>query len=147
MWRCHSRWGWGHSWAPPWSSAWHSQQGCRWPPPPPARWLCSCCTRTARRSSEHQSTQQHLRSVFWLVTHDCHIHGSQPHRPISMRMYLWWSLCTLYSCTLYLLACQVRVTIGDSCLCCCVCVTSFDIFWVLISSLACWFFSSQDRQM
>ena len=30
----------------------------------------------------------------------------------------WRSLCTLY-----LLACQVRVTIGDVGLCCCVCVT------------------------
>ena len=30
------------------------------------------------------------------------------------RLYLWWS-----SCTLYLLACQVRVTVGDSGLCCC----------------------------
>ena len=29
-------------------------------------------------------------------------------------------------CTLYLLACQVRVTVGDSGLCCCVCVTSFE---------------------
>ena len=28
--------------------------------------------------------------------------------------------------TLYLLACQVRVTVGDSGLCCCVCVTSFE---------------------
>ena len=28
--------------------------------------------------------------------------------------------------TLYLLACHVRVTIGDSGLCCCVCVTSFE---------------------
>ena len=26
-----------------------------------------------------------------------------------LRMYLWWSLCTLY-----LHACQVRVTVGDS---------------------------------
>ena len=33
-------------------------------------------------------------------------------------MYFWWSLCTLY-----LLACQVRVTLGDSGLCC-VCVAS-----------------------
>ena len=31
----------------------------------------------------------------------------------------------LYTCTLYLLACQVRVTVGDSGLCYCVCVTSF----------------------
>ena len=35
----------------------------------------------------------------------------------TQRMYLWWSLCTLY-----LLPCQVRVTVGDSGLCCCVCV-------------------------
>ena len=35
------------------------------------------------------------------------------------RMYLWWSLCTLY-----LYAQQVRITIGDSGLCC-TCVTDF----------------------
>ena len=35
-------------------------------------------------------------------------------------MHLWWSLCTLY-----LHACQVRVTVGDSGLYCCICVTSF----------------------
>ena len=40
----------------------------------------------------------------------------QQQRP---EMYLWWSLCTLY-----LHACQVRVTIGDSGLCC-TCVTCF----------------------
>ena len=34
--------------------------------------------------------------------------------------YLWWSLCTLY-----LHACQARVTIGDSGLCCCISVTYF----------------------
>ena len=34
-----------------------------------------------------------------------------------LRMYLWWSLYTLY-----LHACQVRVTVGDSGLCCCTCV-------------------------
>ena len=32
------------------------------------------------------------------------------------RMYLWWSVCTLY-----LHACHVRVTAGDSGLCCCCC--------------------------
>ena len=36
------------------------------------------------------------------------------------RMYLWWSLCTLH-----LHACQVRVTVGDSGLCC-TCVTYFE---------------------
>ena len=35
-------------------------------------------------------------------------------------MYLWWSLCTLY-----LHACQVRVTVGHSGLCCCACVMPF----------------------
>ena len=35
-------------------------------------------------------------------------------------MYLWWSWCTLY-----LHACQVRATEGDSGLCCCACVTTF----------------------
>ena len=37
-----------------------------------------------------------------------------------LRMYLWWS-----SCPLYLHACQVRLTIGDSGLCCCTCVMYF----------------------
>ena len=59
---------------------------------------------------------------------------------------LWWSLCTLY-----LHACQVRVTVGDSGLCCCTCVkpvlnwafaehtsdssTNYDLFlnWTFIS--------------
>ena len=45
-----------------------------------------------------------------------------------LRMYLWWSLCTLY-----LLACQVRVIIGDSGLCCTLCY----VFWALINSLLC----------
>ena len=39
---------------------------------------------------------------------------------ILKRMYFWWSLCTLY-----LHACQVRVAVGDSGLCCCSCVTYF----------------------
>ena len=48
-----------------------------------------------------------------------------------LRIHLWWSLCTLY-----LPACQVRVTVGDSGLCCCDC---YDVFWVLINSLVGWF--------
>ena len=54
-------------------------------------------------------------------------------------MYLWWSLCTLY-----LLACQVRVTIGDSGLCCCAIVMS-KIFWALINSFVCWFCTDLHR--
>ena len=48
-------------------------------------------------------------------------------------MYLWRSLCTLY-----LHACQVRFTVGNSGLCCCVSV------WCLLSanSLVCWFYMS-----
>ena len=37
-----------------------------------------------------------------------------------LRMYLWWSLCTLY-----LHACQLRVAVGDSGLCCCACIACF----------------------
>ena len=39
----------------------------------------------------------------------------------SQKMYLWWR-----SCTFYLHACHVRVTVGDLGLCCCSCVTSFE---------------------
>ena len=38
-----------------------------------------------------------------------------------LTMYLSWSLCTLY-----LLAFQVRVTVGDASVCCCACMTSFE---------------------
>ena len=49
-----------------------------------------------------------------------------------LRMYLWWSLCTLC-----LHACQVKVIVGDSVLCCCTCVTYFEHYW--INSPVCWF--------
>ena len=39
----------------------------------------------------------------------------------TLTMYFWWSFCTVY-----LLACQVRVSVGESDLCRCVCVTSFE---------------------
>ena len=52
----------------------------------------------------------------------------------SIRGCLWWSLCTCY-----LLACHVRVTVGDSGLCCfCLC----DVFWAQINSLVSWFCTS-----
>ena len=38
----------------------------------------------------------------------------------------WGCTCCSSLSTSYLLACQVRVTLGDSGLCCCVCVTSFE---------------------
>ena len=46
-----------------------------------------------------------------------------------LRLYLCWSLCTLY-----FFVCQVRVTIVNSGVCC-LC----DIFGALINSLVCWF--------
>ena len=41
----------------------------------------------------------------------------------SMRMYPRWNLCTLY---LYKHTSQVRVTVGNSGLCCCACVMYFE---------------------
>ena len=49
-------------------------------------------------------------------------------------MWIWWSLCTFC-----LLACQARVTVGDSGLCCCICVTSFERW---LTPFACWFCTS-----
>ena len=46
----------------------------------------------------------------------------------SMRMYLWWSLCTLYL--------QVKVILGDSGLRCYICY----VFRALINSLVCCYF-------
>ena len=48
-----------------------------------------------------------------------------------LRMYLCWSLCTLY-----LHACQVRVTVSDSGLS--VLLYLCNIFWALTDSLVCW---------
>ena len=60
-----------------------------------------------------------------------------------LRMYLWWSLRTLY-----LLACQVRVTVGDSGLCCCTCVTSFERLLIsLCVDLVCWFSRNNTRSI
>ena len=46
-------------------------------------------------------------------------------------VHLWWSLCTLY-----LFECEVRVTIGDSGLCCCVRKTISYLWWNLCISHA-----------
>ena len=54
-----------------------------------------------------------------------------------LRMYLWWSLCTLYLC-------QVRVTVDVSGLCCCTCVTYFERWitslWVDSPHRTCFFY-------
>ena len=57
---------------------------------------------------------------FLVILHGCPINMYATQVLFYLRVYLWWSLCTLH-----LHACQVRVTIGDSGLCCCTCVTYF----------------------
>ena len=54
----------------------------------------------------------HLRA-FWGVFFLSCLGDLYSHCLIDLRMYLWWSLCILY-----LFMCQVRVTVGDSGLCC-----------------------------
>ena len=49
--------------------------------------------------------------------------GASSYHSYHLRMYLWWIVCTLY-----LHACQVRVTVGDLGLCCCTCVTYFKCY-------------------
>ena len=46
---------------------------------------------------------------------------SQTVHQTKIRMCVWWSLCTLH-----LHACQVRVTVSDSGLCCCTSATYFE---------------------
>ena len=46
---------------------------------------------------------------------------SQTVHQTKIRMCVWWSLCTLH-----LQACQVRVTVGHSGLCCCTSATYFE---------------------
>ena len=53
-------------------------------------------------------------------------------------------LCWRSLCTLYLHACHVTVTVGYSCLCCCTCVTYFELInsrvcWVVEPALCIWF--------
>ena len=66
-------------------------------------------------SSVHVST---LRRI--AASHKQMHYGLDTSEGDNQRMYLRWSLRTLY-----LLACQVRVTVSDSGLCCRVCMRSF----------------------
>ena len=75
------------------------------------RWLCSLMTSTwycplSCPSDMNWAATDRLTQRWFKKNH--------------LRMYLWWILHAVY-----LHACQVRVTIGDSGLCC-VCVTSFE---------------------
>ena len=75
-------------------------------------------------SSKH--SQRWWRVNEWMNENLYIAHNKLPHKTlrvheventpgrIYVRMYLWWSACTSY-----LLACHVRVIVGDSSLCCC----------------------------
>ena len=77
-----------------------------------------------RRKYVTQVQQQRSESpTVALTRHACKykVHKLHQRYVLNQRMYGWWSLCTLH-----LHACQVRVTVGDSGLCCCTCATCFE---------------------
>ena len=90
------------------------------------RW-CSCLCNLHQLPNDIQSSRRQLTAVVrfcWrpspnALRYGIYATGGHPF----LRMYLWWSLCTLY-----LHACQVRVTVGNSGLCCGTYVTYFACF-------------------
>ena len=74
-----------------------------------------CCVTCMRKKGV-------WNNVIWFSVWSAHKYSVVVEMPLlcKLRMYLWWSVCALY-----LLACQLRATVGDSELCCCVCVMSF----------------------
>ena len=74
----------------------------------------------------HHTTTHHVTSLcakphaHCVCVFSCDLPPALRAFEVHLRMYLWWTTCTLY-----LHACQVRVTIGDSGLCCCTCVLYF----------------------
>ena len=90
-------------------------------------WWWQCSNRYIISHFPHLHTPFSLSLISLAVSVDVkhHVYLLNPF----LRMYFWWSLCTLY-----LHACQVRVTIGDSGLCCCTCF----VFQALTNSLVCW---------
>ena len=71
-----------------------------------------------RPQIEFSQRTLHQQLNAYRVWADVFPHNSENYNKM---MYLWWSLCTLH-----LHACQERVTVGDSCICCCTCVTYFE---------------------
>ena len=92
---------------------------------------CSQCHSANYCGKEHQSRhwkaghkktcgkQGSQESGDYKVQQVLHTH-THTHTYLNTLMYLWWSLYILY-----LWACQVKVTVGDSGFCCCTCVMSF----------------------
>ena len=103
-----------------------------------------CARKTSQQRRQQQRPQYPTVTLTWHASkykvHKLHQRILSPGMRAntryinSIRGCLWWSLCTCY-----LLACQVRITVGDSGLCCfCFC----DVFRVQINSLVCWFCTS-----
>ena len=87
----------------------------------------STCVRSTNKGVNQPSkgvTQTQQQSLepprVTLIWHANNASKYKVHKP-RKRMYIWWSSCPTYS-----LACQVRVTLGYSRICCCICLTSFE---------------------
>ena len=83
-------------------------------------WFKNQQNKGANQCLKDVAQTQQQRPELPMVTFTWHARKYREHIRY-YRMYLWWSLRTLH-----LPACQVRVTIGNSGLCCRVCVTSFE---------------------
>ena len=76
-----------------------------------------------KHTHTHARTHRHIHTRIWLPIHNSRLckNDKAKYNCLSgilfkdLRMYLWWSLCTMYLHT-----CQVRVTVGNSGLCCCI---------------------------
>ena len=62
-----------------------------------------------------------LKELGFHATIDTGIVQKTKNKLETLTMYFWWSFCTVH-----LLACQMRVSVGESDLCRCACVTSFE---------------------
>ena len=91
-------------------------------------------SQSAHAESKHKGVHKRSKSVTQV----------QQQRPESPTVTFTWHACKykvqklhptplVSLCTLYLHTCQVKVTVGDSGLCCCTCVTYFE----RINSLVC----------
>ena len=76
------------------------------------------CRRGYKLSGQHSPAKDKFTKKTGRRIHSLHNQQLDLQTPTSSD---WWSLCTLY-----VRACQVRVTVGDSDLCCCIFVTYFE---------------------
>ena len=83
------------------------------------RWNCSdkcalCCRECVVCRNKTLQTQ-HTTELTSARNQHNNKHAYISSHLACVKMYLWWSLCTLYT------TCQVTVTVGDSGFCCSVC--------------------------